>query len=62
MLNVNDRATSMVLGKRDIVLYGEGYIEDTLCGKIFRISPQSFYQVNSVQTEVLYNKALGTRG
>ena len=62
VLNVNDRATSMVLGKRDIVLYGEGYIEDTLCGKIFRISPQSFYQVNSVQTEVLYNKALEYAG
>jgi len=52
--NTNNRVTSMVLGKRDIVLFGKGYIEDTLCGKIFRISPQSFFQVNSVQTEVLY--------
>ncbi len=58
VLNVNDRSTSMVLGKRDIPLYGRGYMEDELCGKIFRISPQSFYQVNSVQTEVLYGKAL----
>ena len=58
VLNVNDRATSMVLGKREIVLYGKGYIEDELCGKIFRISPQSFYQVNSVQTEKLYRKAI----
>lgn len=55
--NVNDRATSMVLGKRDIILYGTGYIEDILCGKRFRISPQSFYQVNSAQTEVLYRLA-----
>ena len=62
VLNVNDRATSMVLGKRDIVLYGRGYIEDELCGKTFRISPQSFYQVNSVQTEVLYRRALEFAG
>ena len=58
VINVNDRKTSMVLGDRDIVLYGRGYIEDRLCGKTFRISPQSFYQVNPVQTEVLYGKAL----
>lgn len=58
ILNVNDRRTSMVLGSRNITLYGRGYIEDTLCGKVFRISPSSFYQVNSVQTEALYKKAL----
>ena len=58
VLNVNDKKTSMVLGERNIVLYGKGYIEDVLCGKTFRISPQSFYQVNSVQTEVLYGKAM----
>ena len=58
VLNVNDKKTSMVLGERDIVIYGKGYIRDTLCGCTFRISPQSFYQVNPVQTEVLYNKAL----
>jgi 23S rRNA (uracil1939-C5)-methyltransferase len=56
--NINDQSTSMVLGKRDITLYGKGYIEDTLCGKTFRISPQSFYQINSVQTEKLYRRAL----
>ena len=55
--NINNRATSMVLGKRDIVLHGKGFIEDRLCGKVFRISPQSFYQVNSAQTEVLYGLA-----
>ena len=52
--NVNNRNTSMVLGTREITLFGKGYIEDTLCGLQFRISSQSFYQVNSTQTEVLY--------
>ena len=56
--NVNNRTDSMVLGSNDKVLYGKGYIEDYLCECIFRISPQSFYQVNPVQTEVLYNKAM----
>ena len=58
VLNINDRKTSMVLGDREIVLHGKGFIEDTLCGRIFRISPRSFYQVNPVQTEVLYRKAI----
>lgn len=58
VLNVNDKKTSMVLGKRNIILYGKGYIEDVLCGLTFRISPTSFYQINSKQTEVLYTKAL----
>ena len=58
VLNVNDKKTSMVLGERDIVLYGKGYIEDTLCGCTFRISPQSFYQINPVQTERLYQTAI----
>ncbi|MCC6093596.1 MAG: 23S rRNA (uracil(1939)-C(5))-methyltransferase RlmD [Eubacterium sp.] len=62
VLNVNDRKTSMVLGDRNIVLFGKGYIEDILCGKIFRISPSSFYQVNPVQTEVLYRKAMQLAG
>ena len=48
----------MVLGERDIVIYGKGFIRDTLCGCSFRISPQSFYQVNPVQTERLYGTAL----
>ncbi len=62
ILNVNDKATSMVLGEREIVIYGKGYIEDTLCGKLFRISPKSFYQVNPVQTEVIYGKAMEFAG
>ena len=62
VLNINDKNTSMVLGEREIVLYGKGFIRDTLCGKSFRISPKSFYQVNSVQTEILYEKALSLAG
>ena len=62
VLNVNDKKTSMVLGERDIVLYGKGYIEDILCGCRFRISPQSFYQVNPVQTERLYQTAMDYAG
>ena len=58
VLNINDKSTSMVLGERNITLYGNGYIEDELCGCRFRISPSSFYQVNPVQTEILYNKAI----
>ena len=56
--NINDRRTSMVLGKRNIVLKGKGYIEDVLCGCRFRISPTSFYQINHQQTEKLYKKAI----
>lgn len=62
VLNVNDRRTSMVLGTRDIVLYGKGYIEDELCGCTFAVSPQAFYQVNPVQTERLYQKAIEFAG
>lgn len=58
VLNVNDKKTSMVLGDKESVIYGKGYIEDTLCGCTFRISPKSFYQVNPVQTEHLYGKAI----
>ncbi len=62
VLNVNQRETSMVLGTKDYPLYGPGYMEDELCGKRFRISPQSFYQVNARQTEVLYQTALSFAG
>lgn len=58
VINVNDKKTSMVLGEKETVLYGKGYIEDTLCGCTFRISPKSFYQVNPIQTEILYRKAI----
>lgn len=62
VLNVNDRQTSMVLGDRNIVLYGPGFIKDRLMGLTFRISPSSFYQVNPVQTEYLYGKAIELAG
>lgn len=58
VLNVNGQKTSMILGEKETVLYGKGYIEDELCGKTFRISSKSFYQVNPVQTEKLYSTAL----
>ena len=58
VVNVNGRSTSMILGEKEQVIYGKGYIEDELCGKRFRISPRSFYQVNPVQTEKLYGKAM----
>ena len=60
--NINEANTTMVLGERNKPLYGEGYIEDVLCGLRFRISPNSFYQVNSAQTQVLYKKAIQAAG
>lgn len=58
VMNINNRRTSMVLGDREDVIFGRGYIEDELCGCRFCISSKSFYQVNSAQTEILYNKAM----
>ncbi len=60
--NINGKKTSMVLGDREQVLYGKGYIVDILCGKKFKISPKSFYQINSIQTEVLYQTAIDYAG
>lgn len=58
VLNINAKQTSMLLGEREEVLFGRGYIEDTLCGCTFRLSPRSFYQINPSQTERLYRTAL----
>lgn len=58
VMNINNRKTSMVLGDTEKTLYGKGYIEDTLCGCVFQISPKSFYQINPIQTEVLYSRAI----
>lgn len=58
VMNINNRKTSVVLGDTEKVLYGKGHIEDTLCGCIFQISSRSFYQINPIQTEVLYSKAI----
>jgi len=62
VLNINDKKTSMVLGTKDIVLAGKGAIEDVICGLNFRISAQSFYQVNPVQAEKLYETAIAYAG
>lgn len=62
VLNVNNKKTSMVLGERNITIYGKGFIEDELCGMRFKISPSSFYQVNPKQTEALYQKAIACAG
>ena len=58
LMNINNRSTSVVLGEQEHVLYGKGVIEDTLCSLTFQISAKSFYQINPVQTEKLYNKAI----
>ena len=56
--NINNKRTSLVLGEKSIVLYGDGVIKEQLCGYTFTISPKAFYQINPIQTEVLYNKAM----
>lgn len=56
--NINNTDTSMVLGETEKVLYGKGKIMDTLCGCNFSISAKSFYQINPIQTEKLYSKAI----
>lgn len=56
--NINNRHTSLVLGDKSIVLYGNGTIKEQLCGYTFTISPKAFYQINPIQTEILYNKAM----
>ena len=55
--NINPRSTSAVLGFSEKILYGKGYIVDELCGIRFRIAASSFYQINPVQTEILYRTA-----
>ena len=56
--NINGRNTNVILGNENKVLYGDGYIYDYLGDFKFKISPMSFYQVNPVQTEKLYSKAI----
>ncbi len=56
--NVNEKNTNVILGEKNITIYGCNYITDSLGNFIFRISPQSFYQVNPIQTEILYEKAI----
>jgi len=56
-INYNDKKTNVILGDKYDVVYGDGTITDTLCGKQFKISPQSFYQVNHDGCELLYSLA-----
>jgi len=56
--NINMQNTNVILGKENINIYGEGYIYDKLGDYTFKISPLSFYQINPIQTERLYNLAL----
>ncbi|WP_407894173.1 23S rRNA (uracil(1939)-C(5))-methyltransferase RlmD [Lacticaseibacillus sp. N501-2] len=62
MLNLNNRKTNVILGKKTRTLFGHDYLEDKLLGSTFRISPLSFYQVNPQQTEVLYQQAIDAAG
>ena len=56
--NINNKNTNVILGDKTEILFGEGYIYDYLGNKKFKISPMSFYQVNPIQTEKLYSKAI----
>ena len=62
VLSVNTRKGNAVLGDKFITLHGPGYIEDTLCGLTFRLSPRSFYQVNHHQAQRLYETAIAQAG
>lgn len=61
-LSLNEEKTNVIMGKRLVTLWGKDYIEDSIGGIMFQISPLSFYQVNPVQTEKLYGKALEYAG
>ncbi|MGX7172527.1 23S rRNA (uracil(1939)-C(5))-methyltransferase RlmD [Enterococcus ratti] len=58
MQNINEEKTNVILGDKEKILYGRSYIEDQLLGKTYRISAKSFYQVNTQQTEKLYQTAM----
>ena len=62
VLSVNREKTNVILGKTYRTLWGQDYLEDTLCGLEFRLSVPSFYQVNREQAEVLYGRALAFAG
>ena len=62
VVNVNREKTNVILGNKNIVIYGKGSITDYIGKYKFNISPNSFFQVNPVQTEVLYYKVLEYAG
>lgn len=58
IINVNPKNTNVILGGENITLYGSDEISDTLCGKKVSLSPMSFYQINTAQTERLYRQGM----
>lgn len=56
--NINSRTDNVILGDQEVILFGDGYIKDTLLGNVYKISLKSFYQVNPFQVEKLYSKAI----
>lgn len=60
--NINTKNTNVILGKENITIYGDGYIKDILGDYTFKISPLSFYQVNPIQAEKLYNIGVESAG
>lgn len=62
VLNINDKDTNLILGERSITIIGKGYIIDKLMGKTFKLSAESFYQVNHEMTEKLYSRAVELAG
>ena len=56
--NINSRHTNVILGNKEKVLYGPGYIKDIICDLVFEISASSFFQINPEQVEILYQTAL----
>lgn len=57
-LNINTNRTNVLFGNENIIIYGDGYIQDEILGYKFMISPESFYQVNKTQTRILYDTAI----
>ncbi|MCM1579316.1 MAG: 23S rRNA (uracil(1939)-C(5))-methyltransferase RlmD [Ruminococcus sp.] len=57
LLNINRKKTNVILGDRYVTLFGEGFISDTMCGNKISLSPEAFYQVNTLQAERLYEIA-----
>lgn len=60
--NINSKNTNVILGKENFIIYGNGYIQDKLGDYLFNISAMSFYQINPIQTEKLYNIAINGAG
>ena len=58
VLNINNKDTNVILGRKHRLVWGQDYLEETLCGKTFKLSVPSFFQINQPQTEVLYGKVM----